>query len=66
MSAYLLVSRALFAIVALLHLTRMLAHWPAVVGGWAVPLWVSGLGFVVAGALSVWGAQVSRRLPHER
>jgi hypothetical protein len=66
MSAYLLVSRALFAVVALFHLTRILANWPAVVGGWAVPLWVSGLGFVVAGALSVWGAQVSLRLPHDR
>ena len=37
----------------------MLTHWSAVIGGWAAPLWVSGLGFVVAGALSVWGAQNS-------
>jgi hypothetical protein len=63
MRAYLLVSRILFALIALFHLTRMLAQWPAVIGGWVAPLWVSGLGFVVAGALSVWGAQISRRLP---
>jgi hypothetical protein len=53
MRAYLLVSRTLFAIIALLHLARMLARWPVVIGDWAAPLWVSGLGLVVAGALSV-------------
>ena len=62
MRAYLLVSRTLFAIIALLHLARLLARWPVVIGGWAAPLWVSGLGLVVAGALSVWAAQLSRRL----
>jgi hypothetical protein len=61
--AYLMVSRALFALIALFHLSRMLTHWSAVVGGWAAPLWVSGLGFVVAGALSIRGTQLSRRLP---
>ncbi len=65
MRAYLIVSRTLFALIALFHLIRILTHWSAVIGGWAAPLWVSGLGFVVAGALSVWGAQLSRRLPRE-
>jgi hypothetical protein len=64
MRAYLMASRSLFALIALLHLTRMLAHWSAVIGGWAAPLWLSGLGFVVAGALSVWAARLSKRLPH--
>jgi len=63
MRAYLMVTRTLFALIALFHLTRMLTHWSAVIGGWAVPFWVSALGFVVAGALSVWSAQLSRRLP---
>ncbi len=64
MRAYLIVTRTLFAVIALFHLTRMLTHWSAVIGGWDAPLWVSGLGFVVAGALSIWGAQLSRRPPH--
>jgi hypothetical protein len=64
MRAYLMVTRILFGLIALFHLTRMLTHGSAVIGGWAAPLWVSGLGFVVAGGLSVWGAQLSRRLPH--
>jgi len=63
MRAYLLVTRTLFALIALFHLTRIFTHWSAVIGDWAAPLWVSGLGFVVAGALSVWSAQLSRRLP---
>jgi hypothetical protein len=63
MRGYLLVTRTLFALIAVVHLTRILTHWSVVIGGWAAPLWVSGLGFVVAGALSVWSAQLSRRLP---
>ena len=63
MRSYLMVSRSLFALIALFHLTRLFTHWSAVIGGWTAPLWVSGLGFVVAGALSVWAAQLSRRLP---
>ncbi|MGE5231682.1 MAG: hypothetical protein ACM3NS_08060 [Deltaproteobacteria bacterium] len=59
-----IVTRTLFALIALLHLVRMLTHSSAVIGGWAAPLWISGLAFVVAGALSVWSAQLSRRLPH--
>jgi hypothetical protein len=63
MRAYLLVTRTLFALIALFHLARILTHASAVIGGWVAPLWVSGLGFVVAGVLSVWSAQLSRRLP---
>lgn len=62
MRAYLIVTRTLFALIALVHLTRMLAHSSVVIGGWAAPLWVSGLGFVLASVLSVWSAQLSRRL----
>ena len=63
MKAYLLVTRTLFALIALFHLARILTHASAVIGGWVAPLWVSGLGLVVAGTLSVWSAQLSRRLP---
>lgn len=63
MRGYLLVTRTLFALIAVIHLARILTRWSVVIGGWAAPLWVSGLGFVVAGALSVWSAQLSRRLP---
>ncbi len=62
MRAYLLVTRTLFAIIALFHITRIFTHWSAVIADWTVPLWLSGLGFILAGGLTVWSAQLSRRL----
>lgn len=54
MRAYSLVSGVVFAIVALVHLIRALAQWPAQVGTWTMPLWVSWVAFVVAGMLAAW------------
>ena len=31
----------IFAAVALLHVLRILMGWPAAIGGWAVPMWLS-------------------------
>lgn len=47
---------AVFTIVAVLHLTRLLTGWEVIVGGFVVPVWWSGLGLVIAGglALMVW------------
>jgi hypothetical protein len=50
-----LLAGAIFALVALLHLLRIFMGWPVSIGGWMVPMWVSWLGFVVAGALSYFG-----------
>jgi hypothetical protein len=44
MRACLIVTRTLFALIALAHLTRMLTHASAVIGGWAAPLWLSASG----------------------
>ncbi len=44
MKAYLITSGSLFTLIALLHLGRLLQHWPAVVAAWAIPVWASGLG----------------------
>ena len=56
MKIYLTISGILFALVALLHALRILKNWPAVIGEWTVPLWVSGVVVVVAGylAYSAW------------
>lgn len=47
---------AVFTIVAVLHLTRLLTGWEVIVGGFVVPVWWSGLGLVIADglALMVW------------
>ena len=65
MRAYLLVSGTLFAIIGILHLTRLLAHWPALIAGWTVPVWVSAVGFLGAGGLGLWAARLARRLPRD-
>ncbi len=46
---------AIFTVVAALHLLRLVFGWPAVFNGWDVPLWLSGIGFVAAGALAYLG-----------
>lgn len=52
---YLFVTATVFAIVAAAHLVRAIAGWPVEIGGLAVPVAVSWVGTLGAGALSVWG-----------
>jgi len=62
MKAYLITSGSLFTLIALFHLARLLQHWPAVLAAWAVPVWASGLGLIVAGSLALWAFRLVRRL----
>jgi hypothetical protein len=50
------ISVAVFTLVAIVHLARLFAGWEVVVTGFAVPVWWSAIGLVVAGglALMVW------------
>jgi hypothetical protein len=47
---------ALFTLIAVVHLLRLFAGWEVVVVGFAIPVWWSAIGLVVAGglALMVW------------
>ena len=56
-----MVAGVIFAAVALFHALRILMGWPAVIGGWMVPIWVSGIGLVVAGGLSYFAISLVRR-----
>lgn len=58
---YFIVTAIVFALVALLHLLRIAYGWEAVTGGWAVPLWVSWIGLLVAGVLAAAGFVHGRR-----
>ena len=40
-------------LVAVLHVLRLVFKTEVLIGGWALPMWVSGLGCVAAAALSV-------------
>jgi hypothetical protein len=61
MRTYLAVSGTVFGLVALLHLLRLLRHWPAVIAAWNVPLWASGIGLLAAGSLCVWAFRLAAR-----
>ena len=56
-----MVAAVIFAAVALLHALRLLMGWPVVIGGWMVPMWVSGAGLVIAAGLSYFAMSLVRR-----
>ncbi len=60
MRAYLLASGALFGIITLVHVHRLVQHWPIDIAGHMVPLSVSWLGLLLAGGLSVWALRLLR------
>jgi hypothetical protein len=36
-------------------------NWPIVIAGWIVPMWLSWLGFVIAGGLGYFGLTLAKR-----
>jgi hypothetical protein len=46
------IASAILALVALIHLYRMLSHFRVVIGSHVIPQWVSILGFVIPAILS--------------
>ena len=58
---YLTVAGTIFVIVALAHLVRAVMDWPIVIAGWIVPIWLSWLAFVIAGALGYLGLSLAKR-----
>lgn len=69
MKAYAAVSGFIFALVAVLHLVRLLGQWDVMIAGWSVPMSVSIVGLLVAGFLSFAGFrmfQQAQRLPLSR
>ena len=59
--AFSMVSGVIFALVALLHLIRIWYGWPAVIGGWSVPMWVSWIAVLVAAGLAYFGLRFASR-----
>lgn len=54
MRAYLQLTCAIFALVAIGHLLRLVARWPLVIAGRPLPALISLLVVVVSGALCLW------------
>ncbi len=51
---------AIFAVIGMLHVVRLLLGWEAVIGGWEVPGWVSWLAAALAGYLSATAFKLSK------
>ena len=55
------ITAALFLIIAVAHLLRIIFGWGAQIGGLDIPVWVSWLALVVAGALAYFGFRQNSR-----
>jgi hypothetical protein len=51
------------SLVALLQLVRFVAGWEVIVNGIAIPVWASGIVFVIAGAIAVMVWREARTAP---
>jgi len=57
---YLLVSGALFSLVAIGHLLRLVYRLPVVVDGYTVPMAVSLFGCIIPALLAAWAFRLAR------
>ena len=48
-----LVAVLVFSLVAVAHLLRLISQTDVLIGGATLPMWVSGVGLIVAGGLAV-------------
>ena len=62
MRAYLMLSTVIFALAAIIHVTRLAMGLPVMVGTWSVPLSVSLIAILISGLLAIWGANLARRM----
>ena len=61
--AFLLATSSIFALVALLHALRLIFGWTVAIGEWTVPVWVSAVGFLIAGYLAFQGFLLKKKQP---
>ena len=58
-----LVAGIFFLVMAIGHMLRLLFRVHAVVGGWEVPAWISGVAMVVLAFLAYSGLRLARSSP---
>ena len=54
----------IFSLVAVLHVLRLIFGWEVVINGLVMPMWVSVVGFIVAGGLAVMVWREARTEKH--
>ena len=60
-AAFVLVTSSTFALIALVHALRLIYGWNVTIGEWTVPVWVSAVGFLIAGYLAFQGFLLMRK-----
>jgi hypothetical protein len=53
MKPFTTVAIVFFSLVSILQLVRLILGWEVLINGFAIPLWFSGIAFVVAAGLAV-------------
>lgn len=52
---------AIFLVIAVLHLLRLLLRWDVSIGGWDVPMWLSGVAIIVSAYLGYQGIRLGKK-----
>jgi hypothetical protein len=60
MRRYVQVSGAFFGLLAAVQLTRTVMGWPVQVASMTVPVWVSGIAFIIAITFASWAWRATR------
>lgn len=58
---YIMISGAIFLIVAAMHALRLLYDWGITIGETDIPLWASWAGLIIAGYLAYSGLMLARK-----
>ena len=59
--AFVLLTSSIFALIALLHALRLIYGWDVTIGEWTVPVWLSAIGFLIAGYLALEGFRLKSK-----
>jgi hypothetical protein len=62
MKPFTVIAIVVLSLIAILQLTRFILGWEVSVNAVAIPVWVSGIAFIVAGGLAVMLWRESRPL----
>ena len=57
-----LLASAIFLLIAVGHLSRIVFKWPVVIGGWAVPFWANWAAMLLFACLAYLGFRLARKL----
>ncbi len=58
---YLFVSGAVFGLIAVIHVLRLVNHWSAQLAGQQAPTWLSWAALVLSAGLCIWSFSLAAR-----